>query len=70
MGLRRYHKALFSCEKHILDRILRYFKAVEHLFEMFMDTEEIRIIHDTLESMQSETFSIPTNPINLMEMVM
>ena len=49
---------------------MRYFKAVEHLFEIFMDTEEIRIIHDTLESMQSETFSIPTNPINLMEMVM
>ena len=46
----------------LLDRIIRYFKAFEHLFEMFMDTEEIRIIHDALESMQSETFSIPTNP--------
>jgi hypothetical protein len=40
---------------------MRYFKAIEKLFEMYMDTEEIRIIHDALELMKSETFSIPTN---------
>jgi hypothetical protein len=28
---------------------------------MFIDTEEIRIIKDAIELMQSETFSIPKN---------
>ena len=41
--------------KKILLFIIFILKFV-HLFEMFMDTEEIRIIHDALESMQSETF--------------
>ncbi len=30
-----------------------------HLFSMFMDTEEIRIIKDAIDLMQSETFSVP-----------
>jgi hypothetical protein len=60
--VRRYHKALLACQKHVLDRVMRYFKAVEHLFEMFMDTEEIRIVHDAIESMHSKTFSVPTSP--------
>ncbi len=38
---------------------MQYFKAIEHLFSMFMDTEEIRIIKDAIDLMQSETFSIP-----------
>jgi hypothetical protein len=38
---------------------MRYFKAIEHLFSMFMDTEEIRIIKDAIGLMQSETFSVP-----------
>jgi hypothetical protein len=62
VGIRRYHKALQLCHKHVLDRIMRYFKAIENLFAMYMDTEEIRIIHDAIEQMKSETFSIPTNP--------
>jgi len=59
--IRRYHRALQECPKHIASRIMRYFKTVEHLFAMFMDTEEIMIIHDAIELMQSETFSIPKN---------
>ena len=61
VGIRRYHKALLACQEEELDRIMRYFKAVEHLFEMFMDTEEIRIVHDAVENMRSETFSVPTS---------
>ena len=59
--IRRYHRALQECPKHIAFSIMRYFKTVEHLFAMFMDTEEIMIIHDAIELMQSETFSIPKN---------
>ncbi len=59
VGIRRLHKALLGCLQHISSRIMRYFKGVEHLFTMFMDTEEIRIIHDAIEVMQLETFSMP-----------
>ena len=61
VGIRRYHRALLECPRHIQSRVMRYFKTVEHLFTMFMDTEEIRIIHDAIELMQSETFTIPQN---------
>ncbi len=61
VGIRRYHRALLECPRHIQSRIMHYFKTVEHLFIMFMDTEEIRIIHDAIELMQSETFTMPQN---------
>jgi hypothetical protein len=38
---------------------MQYFKAIEHLFSMFMDTKEIEIIKDAVDLMQSETFSVP-----------
>ncbi len=61
VGIRRYHRALLECPMHIQSRIIHYFKTVEHLFAMFMDTEEIRIVQDAIELMQSETFTIPNN---------
>ncbi len=62
IGIRRFHKALLGCPQHISSRIMRYFKGVEHVFTMFMDTEEIHIIHDAIAVMQSETFSMPNLP--------
>jgi hypothetical protein len=38
---------------------MQCFKAIEHLFSMFIDTEETRIIKDAIDLMQSETFSVP-----------
>jgi hypothetical protein len=38
---------------------MRYFRVVEHLFAKFIDTDEIRIIHDAIEALQSDTFSVP-----------
>ena len=61
VGIRRYHRALLECPRHIQSRIMHYFKSVEHFFTMFMDTEEIRIIRDAIELMQSETVTIPQN---------
>jgi hypothetical protein len=61
VGIRRYHRAILDSKKHVSDRIMRYFRAVEHLFSMFMDTEEIRIVHDAIELMKAETFAIPKN---------
>ena len=39
VGIRRFHKALLGCPQHISSRIMKYFKNIEHLFCMFMDTE-------------------------------
>ncbi len=58
IGIRKFHKALFGCPQHISSRIMRYFKGVEHLFTMFMDTEEICFIDDAIEEMQPETLSM------------
>jgi hypothetical protein len=59
VGIKCYHKALLDCPHHVSSRIMQYFKAIENLFSIFMDTEEIRIIKDAIDLMQSETFSIP-----------
>jgi hypothetical protein len=34
-------------------------QQVQHLFTMYMDTEEIHIIHDAVQLLQCKTFSIP-----------
>ncbi len=59
VGIKHYHKALLDCPHHVSSRIMEYFKAIKHLFSMFMDTEEIRIIKDAIDLMQSESFSVP-----------
>jgi hypothetical protein len=45
---------------------MRYFKGVEHLFTMFMDAEEIRIIHDAI-SMPSLSKKHPSMVLLLVE---
>ena len=59
VGIRPFHKALLGCPHHLSSRIMRYFKSVEHIFSMFIDTDKIRIIKDAIDLMQSETFSMP-----------
>ncbi len=59
VGIKRYHKALLDCSHHVSSMIVQYFKPINHLFSMFMDAEEIRIINDAIDLIQSETFLVP-----------
>ena len=59
VGIWCFHSALHQTRKQVAGRIMRYFRGVEHLFEMFVDTAEIRIIHDAIEFLKAETFVIP-----------
>ena len=42
-------------------RILAFFKQVEFLFEQYIDTDQVRLIHDALQLIDSETFTTPKN---------
>jgi hypothetical protein len=63
-GIRSIHYALRNCDIAFQQRILKYFRGVEHLFEMYVDTDQIRLIHDAINLVDAKTFSI-SSPWNI-----
>ena len=41
--------------------ILKYFRSVEHLFEMYVDTDQIRLIRDAITAVAVNAFSISSS---------
>ena len=61
VGIRPVHYALVKSASIHQDRILKYFKGIEHLFEMYVDTHQIRLIHDAIRFVNATTFiTLPT----------
>ena len=63
-GIRSIHYALHNCDIAVQQRIVKYFRGVEHLFEMYVDTPQIRLIHDAINLVDAKTFSI-SSPWNI-----
>ena len=42
-------------------RVLAFFKQVEFLFQQYIDTDQVRLIHDALELMDTDTFTTGNN---------
>ena len=53
------HYALDKVESHHSGRILKLFKAIEHLFDAWMDTRETRLIEGAMTRIQPKTFTQP-----------
>ena len=52
------HYALSGAKLLHQERILKNFCGIEHLFEMYVDTDQIRLIHDAISLVDAKTFSI------------
>ena len=59
LGIRPVHYALGKSASIHQERILKYFKGIEHLFEMYVDTDQIRLILDAMRFVDATTFTIP-----------
>lgn len=57
-GIRPIHYSLEGVSEEHSTRILKFFRAVEHLYEAWMDTKEIRIIHSAINLVQPARFKI------------
>ena len=60
VGIRPIHPALAKTPSIHQERIHKYFRGVEHLFEMYVDTDEIRHILAAITFVNATTFSIPS----------
>ena len=58
-GIVSVHYALRGLNKFHLKRILKYFSQVEHLFEKYLDTEQVRLIHSAIELVKAKRFTAP-----------
>ena len=59
VGIRPIHPALAKTPSIHQEHILKYFLGVEHLFKMYVDTDEIRHILAAIKFVDATTFSIP-----------
>ena len=57
-GIRPIHYSLEGVSEDHSMRILKFFQSVEHLYEAWMDTKEIRIIHSAINLVQPARFKI------------
>ena len=64
-GIRQIHYALSKTDPIHQERILKYFSGVEHLFEMYIDTDQIRLIREAITLVDAKTFTIPSRKVNL-----
>ena len=44
-GIHSIHYALHNCDIPFQQRILKYFRGVEHLFDMYADTSQTNVQH-------------------------
>ena len=63
-GIRKIHYALSNANVQHTKIILKYFRSVEHLFESYVDTDQVRLIHDALDLVDASTFTIPQEDYN------
>ena len=59
-GIRPIHYALLKSAPIHQERLLKYFRGIEHLFEMYVDTPHIRLIREAIDLVQAKTFTIPS----------
>ena len=52
------HTALRKTDPKYQKKIMQFFCQIEHLFKMFVDTGEIRIVSSALDLVDADTFSI------------
>lgn len=64
-GIRGIHYALSKTDPIHQERILKYFRGIEHLFEMYVDTDQIRLIHEAIKLVDAKTFTIPLRQVHL-----
>jgi len=63
-GIRGIHYALSKTDPIHQERILKYFRGIEHLFEMYVDTDQIRLIHEAIKLVDAKTFTIPSRQVH------
>jgi len=52
------HCALVQTDVTHKKCIIKYFRAIGHLFDMFIESEQIRLIHGAIDLVQGQTFTI------------
>ena len=57
-GIRSMNYALSGAKLLHQGQILKYFCGIKHLYEMYVDTDQIRLIHDAISLVDAKTFSI------------
>ena len=59
-GIRLIHYTLSKSTPIHQESLLKYFRGVEHLFVMYVDTPHIRLIREAIDLVQTKTFTVPS----------